>query len=131
MVKTLHAAGDRVFVGDMMQSVQFVRYNATSNRLFLMAKDRSLCPITCQELLDINTVAVGGGWGQVWQGNVSVLRLPCGADVRAIDVTGTLALWDSSREDLTPKLETLCTYHVGEVVTSMTQASLVAGGAES
>ena len=67
MVKTLHAAGDRVFVGDMMQSVQFVRYNATSDCLVLMAKDRSLFPITCQELLDINTVAVGGGWGQVWQ----------------------------------------------------------------
>ena len=64
-------------------------------------------------------------------GIVSVLQLPCQADVRAINVTGTRALWDSSREDLTPKLETLCTYHVGEVVTSMTQASLVAGGAES
>jgi splicing factor 3B subunit 3 len=125
-VKTLQAAGDRAFVGDMMQSVQFIRYDAASNRLVLVAKDRSPRPITCQELLDINTVAVGDKFG-----NVSVLRLPRGADVGAIDVTGTRALWDSSREDSTPKLETLCTYHVGEVVTSMTRASLVAGGAES
>ena len=126
MVKTLQAAGDRAFVGDMMQSVQFIRYDSTQNKLVLVAKDRSPRPITCQELLDINTVAVGDKFG-----NVSILRLPKGADVGAIDVTGARALWDSSREDATPKLETLCTYHVGEVVTSMTRASLVAGGAES
>ncbi|KAL7443975.1 hypothetical protein ACHAXH_009885 [Discostella pseudostelligera] len=126
MVKTLQAAGDRAFVGEMMQSVQFIRYDATSNKLLLVARDQSPRPITCQELLDINTVAVGDKFG-----NVSILRLPRGADVGAIDVTGTRALWDSSREDATPKLETLCTYHVGEVVTSMTRASLVAGGAES
>lgn len=126
MVKTLQAAGDRAFVGDMMQSMQFIRYDATSNRLVLVAKDNNPRPITCQELLDINTVAVGDKFG-----NVSILRLPRGADVGAIDVTGTRALWDSSREDATPKLETLCTYHVGEVVTAMTRASLVAGGAES
>ncbi|KAL7490114.1 hypothetical protein ACHAW6_015826 [Cyclotella cf. meneghiniana] len=126
MVKTLQAAGDRAFIGDMMQSMQFIRYDSTSNRLVLVAKDRTPRPITCQELLDINTVAVGDKFG-----NVSILRLPRGADVGAIDVTGARALWDSSREDATPKLETLCTYHVGEVVTGMTRASLVAGGAES
>ena len=126
MVKTLQAAGDRAFVGDMMQSMQFIRYDATSNRLVLVAKDSNPRPITCQELLDVNTVAVGDKFG-----NVSILRLPRGADVGAIDVTGARALWDSAREDATPKLETLCTYHVGEVVTGMTRASLVAGGAES
>ena len=126
LVKTLQAAGDRAFVGDMIQSMQFIRYDVTSNRLVLVAKDSNPRPITCQELLDINTVAVGDKFG-----NVSILRLPKGADVGAIDVTGTRALWDSSREDATPKLETLCTYHVGEVVTGMTRASLVAGGAES
>ena len=126
MVKTLQAAGDRAFVGDMMQSMQFIRYDSTANRLVLVAKDRNPRPITCQELLDINTVAVGDKFG-----NVTILRLPRGADAGAIDVTGTRALWDSARDDATPKLETLCTYHVGEVVTSMTRASLVVGGAES
>ena len=126
MVKTLQAAGDRAFVGDMTRSVQFLRYDSTTNRLSLVAKDSSPRPVTCQELLDINTVAVGDKFG-----NVSILRLPKGADAGAIDVTGTRALWDSSREDATPKFETLCTYHVGEVVTSMTRASLVAGGGES
>jgi splicing factor 3B subunit 3 len=110
----------------MMQSVQIVRYDATSNRLVLIANDPSPRPITAQEILDWNTVAVGDKFG-----NVSILRLPRGADGGTVDLSGQRALWDSSREDLTPKLEVLCQYHVGEVVTSMTRASLVAGGAES
>jgi splicing factor 3B subunit 3 len=126
MVKLLQAAGDRAFVGDMMQSVQIVKYDPSSNRLVLVANDPSPRPITAQELLDWNTVAVGDKFG-----NITVLRLPRGADAGAIDLTGQRALWDSSREDNTPKLEVLCTYHIGEVVTSMTRASLVAGGAES
>jgi len=63
MVKSLQAAGDRAYVGDMMQSVQFIRYDSTANKLVLVAKDRSPRPITCQELLDINTVAVGDKFG--------------------------------------------------------------------
>mmetsp|Transcript_32687 Transcript_32687/g.70801 ORF Transcript_32687/g.70801 Transcript_32687/m.70801 type:complete len:1345 (-) Transcript_32687:136-4170(-) len=126
MVKTLQTAGDRAFVGDMMQSMQFVRYDSTSNRLVLVANDRNPRPITCQELLDLNTVAVGDKFG-----NIAVLRLPRGADAGAVDVSGTRALWDASREDSTPKLDLLCHYYVGEVVTGMTRASLVAGGAES
>ena len=116
----------RAFVGDLMQSVQIVRYDAATNRLVLIACDPSPRPITSMELLDLNTVAVGDKFG-----NISVLRLPRGADAGAVDLTGTRALWDSSREDSTPKLEVLCQYYVGEVVTSMTRASLVAGGAES
>lgn len=125
-VKTLQAAGDRAYVGDLLQSMQFVRYDSTANRLILVANDRTPRPITCQELLDLNTVAVGDKFG-----NVSVLRLPRGADGGAVDTTGARALWDASRESATPKLDALAQYHVGEVVTGMTRASLVAGGSES
>jgi splicing factor 3B subunit 3 len=125
MIKTLQTAGDRAFCGDMMQSVQIVRYDATANRLVLVANDPTPRPITCQELLDWNTVAVGDKFG-----NICVLRLPRGAEAAAaVDLTGQRALWDSSHD--VPKLEVLCHYHIGEVVTSMTRASLVAGGAES
>jgi splicing factor 3B subunit 3 len=109
-----------------MRSVQIVRYDASANRLVLLASDPSPRPISAQELLDFNTVAVGDKFG-----NLSVLRLPRGADVGAIDLSGQRALWDSTREDTSAKLELLCQYHVGEVITSMTRASLVAGGAES
>lgn len=117
---------NRAFLGDMMQSVHIVRYDATSNRLVLAANDPNPRPIVSQELLDWNTLAVGDKFG-----NISVLRLPRGSDVGAVDLTGQRALWDSTREDSAPRLEQLCHYYVGEVVTGMTRSSLVAGGAES
>jgi len=126
MIKTLQGAGDRAYVGDMMQSMHFVKYDSATSKLILVASDRVPRPITCQELLDMNTVAVGDKFG-----NISILRLPRGADAGAVDISGNRALWDSSRDDATPRLETLCNYHVGEVVTGMTRASLVAGGSES
>lgn len=129
--KCITAAGDRAYVGDLLRSVQFVRYDAAANRLVLAASDRTPRPIVCQEVLDVDTVAVGDKFG-----NVSVLRLPKGAEASAVDVSGNRALWDASRsgaanDDSTPKLDVLCHYHVGEVVTGMTRAALVAGGAES
>ena len=102
-VKTLQTVGDRAYIGDMMQSIQIVRYDATSNKLVLIANDPSPRPIVCQELLDWNTVAVGDKFG-----NVSVLRLPRGTDTTAVDLSGQRALWDSSRIDTTPRLELLC-----------------------
>ena len=37
--KTLQTAGDRAFVGDMMTSIQIIRYDASANRLALIASD--------------------------------------------------------------------------------------------
>jgi splicing factor 3B subunit 3 len=109
-----------------MQSVHIVRYDASANRLVLIAADPNPRPIVSQELLDWNTVAAGDKFG-----NISVLRMPRGADTGTVDLTGQRALWGSSREDSAPRLEQLCQYYVGEVVTGMTRSSLVAGGAES
>jgi splicing factor 3B subunit 3 len=125
-VKTIQTVGDRAFVGDMMQSIQVFRYDAMANRFVTLAIDPSPRPIVSQELLDFNTVAVSDKFG-----NISILRMPRGAEAGAIDMSGQRALWDSSRTDSTPKLELLCQYYVGEVVTAMTRSSLVAGGAES
>lgn len=125
-VKTLQTAGDRAYFGDLMRSVHLIRYEPSANRLVLVASDPSPRPIVSQELLDWNTVAVGDKFG-----NICILRLPRGADTATIDLTGQRALWDSSRDNSIPKLEVLCQYYVGEIVTSMTRASLVAGGAES
>jgi splicing factor 3B subunit 3 len=126
IVKTIQTVGDRAFIGDMMQSVLIVKYDSATNRLIMVARDSSPRPIVSAELLDWNTVAVGDKYG-----NVSVLRLPRGSDAGKVDLTGQRALWDSSREDGVPKLELLCHYYVGEVVTGMTRSSLVAGGPES
>jgi len=116
---------DRAYVGDLMHSVHFIRYESTQNRLVLIANDRASRYITCQELLDVNTVAAADKFG-----NISILRLPRGADAGAVDMSGSRSLWETS-QDVTPKLDMLCHYYVGEVVTGMTRASLIAGGGEA
>lgn len=125
-VKTIQTVGDRAFVGDLLRSMQVVRYDSTQNRLVLIAIDANPRPIVATELLDLNTVAVSDKFG-----NISILRVPKGAESTGsiLDTTGSRALWE--REESIPKLEQLCQYYVGEVVTNMTRAALVAGGPES
>ena len=125
-IKSIQTVGDRAFLGDLMRSIHILRYDVAANQLILVGSDPSPRPIVSQELLDWNTVAVGDKYG-----NISILRLPRDVDIGAVDVSGQRALWDSSRESETPRLEVLCQYHVGEVVTGMTRSALVAGGAES
>ena len=114
--KTLQTVGDRVYVGDLLQSVRVVSYDGT--RLGVMGQDAQPRPMVCQEVLDWNTVAVGDKFG-----NVSVLRL--GATT-APSSTGERTLWD--REDVA-SMDLVSQYYVGEVVTGLCRASF--GGAES
>jgi len=58
--------------------------------LILVANDPLPRPIVCQQLFDLNTVAVGDKFG-----NSSVLqRLPRGAATETMDMTGQRALWE-------------------------------------
>ena len=77
-VKSIQTVSDLAFIGDMMQSIQITRYDASTHRLALIGRDANLAGI-----LDCTTVAVGDKFG-----NVSILRLPRGADAGAIDLTG-------------------------------------------
>lgn len=122
MVKTIQAVGDRAYCGDLLQSIQVVRLDTATNSLGVIASDACPRPIVCQELLDWNTVAVADKFG-----NVSVLRVLADSSVVP---HGSRSLWNDT-DKLVPKMELLCQYHVGEVVTSLTRCALVAGGAES
>ena len=125
-VKTIQTVGDRAFVGDMIQSVRIVRYEASANRLVLVASDPCPRMIVCQEMLDWNTIAVGDKFGCI-----SILRLPEAAELSVLDLSGTGSLWDSSKADMVPRLDLLAQYYVGEVVTGITRSALVAGGSDS
>lgn len=121
----------RAYIGDMLHGMHFIRYDSVQDRFVSQANDRTSRCVTCQELIDLNTVAVGDKFG-----NISILRLPRGAADAAGGGGGNTggsasrALWES-RQDTTPKLELICHFYVGEIVTGMTRAALVAGGAEA
>eukprot|EP00593_Proboscia_inermis_P010190 CAMPEP_0171301866 /NCGR_PEP_ID=MMETSP0816-20121228/11112_1 /TAXON_ID=420281 /ORGANISM="Proboscia inermis, Strain CCAP1064/1" /LENGTH=645 /DNA_ID=CAMNT_0011779793 /DNA_START=179 /DNA_END=2116 /DNA_ORIENTATION=+ len=129
VIKTLQTAGDRAYIGDMLHGMHFIRYDTVQDRFVSQANDKTSRCVTCQELIDLNTVAVGDKFG-----NISILRLPRASDSGGAPAnptnSATRALWES-RQDTTPKLELICNYYVGEIVTGMTRAALVAGGAEA
>lgn len=111
----------------MQHSTFFVRYDSANNRFFVVANDIVPRCVTAQEILDLQTVAVGDKFG-----NISILRLPKAADVSAVHGTSDRSVWNlSTSNDSYQKLQVLCHYHVGEVITGMTKASLVAGGSEA
>jgi splicing factor 3B subunit 3 len=127
MIKTLNCASERVFVGDLMQGMYVLKYHTASNKFVVLAKDLAPRCITSVELLDFHTVAVGDKLG-----NLVVLRIPKGAGSSGVDAAqASRALWDTSLDARAPKLEVLCNYYIGEIITGMTRASLVTGGAEA
>ena len=87
-VKTLHAEGDRIFVGDLQESFHFMRYKKADNALYVYADDIVPRHLTSALPLDYDTVAGADKFG-----NFVVTRLP--AAVSAQVRTGCHRLFDS------------------------------------
>ena len=124
LITKVEVVGDRIFVADAAMSVHLARYVRDRNRLAVFADDPVGRCVTAFAPLDYDTVAVADKFG-----NVAVLRLgpECSDDVD--DAAGDA--WDNGRNGGAPnKLTQLAHYHVGDVVTALRKATLVAGGAE-
>lgn len=70
-VVNIQALGQRVYVGDVQESVHFVRYRRNENQLIIFADDTNPRYVTTMCLLDYDTVAVADKFG-----NVSIVSLP-------------------------------------------------------
>lgn len=128
VVRTLHAQGDRIVVGDMQEGAVFVRYQRQENLLIAFADDFQPRHTTCSELLDYDTVAIADKFG-----TVTLLRLPeeTSEDIET-DQTGSRFRWEQQWLNGAPtKLQTLCQFHVGETVTALRRATLSPGGQEA
>lgn len=120
--------GERIYVGDMSESIHFVKYKRVENALVIFSDDSIPRFITGLTVLDYATVACGDKFG-----NVFTLRLPDGASDDVEASVGTRLLWDQSTSGLVTgmsKVEQLTNYYLGEVVTNITKCSLILGGAE-
>ena len=74
-VARLSTYGDRIFAGDVAESVFFMRYQKQENNLYIFAEDEIPRFITCLCALDYDTVAASDKFG-----NFIVLRVPSGVD---------------------------------------------------
>lgn len=126
-ITSLHAAGDRVYVGDLMESVLMVKYRKADKALVLFADDQTPRLTTALTVLDYDTVCGADKFG-----NVFVLRLPSNVSDDVDNPTGSRLLWDSGLlSGAANKLDLMAQVHIGEVVTSLHKTALVPGGAEA
>ena len=126
MIVRLQHQGDRIFVGDMCESVHFVKYHRRDNVLSIFADDTVPRFVTSLSFLDYSTVCGGDKFG-----NIFVLRLPDDTDDNVETSSGTRMLWDQGLLNGAPKKADCVTqYFLGEAITGMTKCSFITGAPE-
>lgn len=123
----LDVTGQRIVVGDLAGSFQFVSFKRLENQFHIFADDPAPRWLTASCRVDYDTVAGGDKFG-----NFVVERLPPKvADTIEDDPTGGRHRWEQGYLNAAPhKLEPLAQYHVGELITSVEKTALAPGGTE-
>lgn len=134
-VVRLQCSGDRIFVGDMMESILFVKYRKHENTLVVFADDTSPRFVTSMCVIDYSTL---GGVDKF--GNVFVLRLPedasedgeAGAAAAGAGGGGASLMWSQGGllNGAPNKLELLTHYYLGETPTAIVKTGLKVHGKE-
>jgi splicing factor 3B subunit 3 len=126
-VVTLNTQGSRILVGDMQESVYFAVYKAPENRLLVFADDGQPRWITCSTMVDYTTVAAGDRFGNIFVNRLDIKV----SDQVDDDPTGAGILHEKGLFMGAPhKTQLLAHFHIGDLITSIHKASMVAGGRE-
>ncbi|KAJ3244641.1 Splicing factor 3B subunit 3 [Chytriomyces hyalinus] len=127
VITSIHTQGNRIIVSDVQESVHYAMFLPAENRIVVFADDTTSRWNTCSVMLDYDTVAAGDKFG-----NVSISRLSSDVSEEVDeDPSGNkLAFEKGFLQGAPHKLQHLAEFHVGETVTSIHKASLVAGGRE-
>lgn len=127
-VVDLKAQGHRIIVGDIQESVFWVRYRKNENQLVVFADDTLPKWVTCQCPLDWNTVAVADKFGSI---TIQRLHKDCSDDVQD-DPSGQRAIWSRGHlNGAAQKTDKVGQFYVGEMVTSIQKATMVSGASEA
>ena len=126
-ITALQTQGDRIYIQDIQESVHFAHYVYQENKVTVFADDTRPRWMTRFVVLDYNTVAGADKFG-----NVFVMRLPREvAEGVDDDLTRDRILNEKPRLMGAPhKLELICQYFVGEMVTSLQRGPMIPGGRE-
>lgn len=126
-VVTIDTIEDRIYCGDAKESFHFCKYRWEDNKIHIYADDIIPRYITASVVLDYNTVVGGDKFG-----NIFVCRLPkdISKDVEE-DPTGGKVLEKSAMLNSAPyKLESVCSFHLGDTVTAIQRTTMQPGGKE-
>ena len=127
-VTTVHASGDRVYVGDVQESFHFARFDASDGSLFVAADDAQPRHVTAATPLDYDTMAGADKFGNVF---VSRLAVDVSRTIEDDPTGGKNASFRSTLGGAQHKTSCAAQFHVGETVCALTKGTLVSGGKES
>lgn len=130
-IQSIHVKGERIYVGDMVESFHFCKFNRKEKLLKIEADSLAPRYLTASCIVDVDSLAGGDKFGNIW-----ISRLPAGVaeDIENDPSDGKALPKGQYGEILTTKprkLEEIVRTHVGEVVTHIQKTSLVPGGAEA
>lgn len=126
-IVSIQTQGSRIIVGDMQESAFYVTYKSSENRLLIFGDDVLPRWITSLVMLDYDTVAAGDRFGNILINRMDS-RVSANVDE---DSTGLTIMHEKAYLQGAPHKTTLeAHFHLGDIVTSIHKASLVAGGRE-
>ncbi|CEF98342.1 Cleavage/polyadenylation specificity factor, A subunit, C-terminal [Ostreococcus tauri] len=124
-ITTIHAASDRIYVGDVQESIHFVKYKADEGSMYIFADDTKPAYMTAALPLDFDTLAGADKFG-----NIFVNRLPKDiSEDMDEDPTGGKNIYSQGVLNGAPnKSETCARTFIGETVCALTKGALQPGG---
>ncbi|KDN45467.1 putative splicing factor 3B subunit 3 [Tilletiaria anomala UBC 951] len=123
-IVSMETQGLRIVVGDVQESILYATYKPAENRLLIFADDTTSRWTTAVRMLDYETVAGGDKFGNVW---ISRMDTSVSKSVDE-DPTGMTIMHEKSYLQGAPhRTELVAHYHLGDIVTSLSKASLVPG----
>ncbi|KAI8373001.1 CPSF A subunit region-domain-containing protein [Radiomyces spectabilis] len=126
-VVSLHTQGDRIVMTDIQESVHYAVYKHADNRIVVFADDTTPRWMTASAMIDYDTIAGGDKFG-----NFFVDRLPqsTSQDIDE-DTTGNRIFYEKGYLHGAPnKVDNLCHYFTGDIITSLHRTTLISGGRE-
>jgi splicing factor 3B subunit 3 len=126
-IVAIQTQGTRILVGDMQESVSYVTFKPSENRLLIFGDDTLPRWTTAMVMLDYDTVAASDKFG-----NIFVNRMDSAISSKIDeDTSGLTILHEKPYLQGAPHKTTLeAHYYLGDIVTSLTKGNLVAGGRE-
>ncbi|CAG8605229.1 6855_t:CDS:10 [Paraglomus brasilianum] len=123
----LHTQGNRIIVNDIQESIHYASYRPHDNRIIIFADDTTPRWVTTSVMVDYDTIAGGDKFG-----NFFIDRLPSETSEEVDeDPTGNKIMYEKGYLMGAPhKIQIVCQYHVGDILTSLQRTTLVAGGRE-
>jgi len=126
-IVSLHTAGERIYVGDLQESLHYVRYKPDDNAFYCFADDTAPRWTTAAMPLDYDTCCGADKFG-----NLFVVRLPADTseEVEEDPSGGRVHAGAGLLSGAPHKLDTPAIIHVGAVCRALCRAVLAAGGVE-